>query len=76
MLDIGRFYSLDSISSMRYEQGSMDFLIMYIHFSKIVKGKGTHFLPGYKGKCFGTFPVLASHLKNAKSILQYPQTPR
>ena len=32
MLDIGRFYSLDSISSMRYEQGSMDFLIMYIYF--------------------------------------------
>ena len=75
MLDIGRFYSLDSISTMSYEQGSMDFLIIYI-FSKIVKGKGTHFLPGYKGKCFGTLPVLASHLKNVKSILQYPRTPR
>ena len=34
MLDIGRFYSLDSISSMRYEQESMDF---WTTFSKIVQ---------------------------------------
>ena len=55
MLDIGRFYSLESISSMRYEQESMDFWII---FSKIFKGKGTHFLPGYKGKGLGLYRCL------------------
>ena len=60
MLDIGRFYSLDSISSMRYERESMDFRII---FSKLFKGKGTNFSAWLQGKGFGTFPVLASHLK-------------
>ena len=50
MLDIDRFYSLDLISYMPYEQESMDF---WITFSKISKGKGISFLHAYKGKGVG-----------------------
>ena len=37
MSGIGRFYSLESISSLRYDQESMDFWII---FSKMLKVKG------------------------------------
>ena len=50
MLAIGRCYSLDSISFMRYKRESMDFRIA---LAKIFKGKGIHFLRGYKGKGSG-----------------------
>ena len=35
MLDIGPFYSLDSISSMRYEQESMGFGLYFLKFSRV-----------------------------------------
>ena len=35
MLDIGRFYSLDSISSLRYEHESMGFGLYFLKFSRV-----------------------------------------
>ena len=67
ILDIGRFYSLDSISCMRYDQEYMEFWITFCKFSKV---RGYIFCEATRE---GVWDVLVpvSHPKNAKSILQY-----
>ena len=70
MLDIGRCYSLDSISFMRYEQASMDF---WITFAKIFKGKEINFLRGYRGNGLGRSGACITP-KEYKINLQYPRT--
>ena len=48
---------------------------LVIAFSKMFKGKGQIFCVATRERVWDV-PVLASHLKNAKSILQYPRRRR
>ena len=50
ILDVARFYSLESIASMRYSEESMDF---WLTVFKLFKRKGVNFFRGFKGEGLG-----------------------
>ncbi len=50
LLDVGLFYSLSSVSNMRYSEQSLSFWLIV---QKLFKGRGINFFRGYKAEGIG-----------------------
>ena len=51
LLDIGNFYSKDSINAVRYSNETLEF---WLTVQKLVKGKGVNFFRGFKAQWLNT----------------------
>jgi hypothetical protein len=64
LLDIGNFYSKDSINAIRYSNETLEF---WLTVQKLVKGKGVNFFRGFKAQGLNTMNESLSSISPLES---------